>query len=430
MYEIYKLLTYLFFLISSPYFIYKLLTTKKYRAGIKERLGFLDIRFKEIKPGRRRIWIHAVSVGEVIAASLLIKRIRELWPAETLILTTVTETGNNTAKERINEADIITFFPLDIGLSVRRFKSFLKPDICIIMETEIWPNFLKIISENKTPLLIVNGRLSEKSYRGYRIGKIFFKEALKNISFFSMQTDSDAERIMLLGAEKERVCVTGNLKFDQVFKAGAQMNQDIAGELMLPADCKILVLGSTHSGEEDILISVFKKLKTKFRNLFLIVAPRHPERFKEVEDILIKNSIKFCRRTRIKEETLSGKEAILLDTIGELSKIYSIATIVFMGGSLVPVGGHNILEPAVFKKPVLFGKYMHNFRDIAELFVKSGGGIQVSEPSQIEKEISDILSNPHKQEDIGGNAYSLFEKNLGATERNIEIIKKFLPLNK
>lgn len=430
MYVIYGFLIYLFFLISSPYFIYKLLTTKKYRAGIKERLGFLDRRFKEIKPGKRRIWIHAVSVGEVIAASLLIKRIRELWPNETLILTTVTETGNNTAKARINEADIITFFPLDIGWSVRRFRNSLNPDICIIMETEIWPNFLKIISENKMPLLIVNGRLSEKSYRGYKVGKIFFKKALKNISAFSMQTDSDAERIMLLGADKEKICVTGNLKFDQVFKAGSQMNQDIAIELKLPAGCKILVLGSTHNGEEEILISVYKKLKTKFHDLFMIIAPRHPERFSEVEDLLIKSSIKFCRRTKIKEETILGKEAILLDTIGELSKIYSIATIVFMGGSLVPVGGHNILEPAVFKKPVLFGRYMHNFRDIAELFVNSGGGIQISEPSEIEKKISDLLSNPYKQKEIGRNAYSLFEKNLGATERNIEIIKKFFPLNK
>src|SRR3972149_9477167 len=408
MYVIYSFLTYLFFLISSPYFIYKLLTTKKYRTGIKERLGFLDKSLKNIKPGKRRIWIHAVSVGEVIAASLLIKRIRELWPDETLILTTVTETGNNTARKRIKEADIITFFPLDIGWSVRRFKGFLNPDICIIMETELWPNFLKIISENKTPVLIVNGRLSEKSYRGYRIGKTFFKKALKNISFFSMQTDSDAERIILLGAEKEKVFVTGNLKFDQVFKAGSQMNQDIAGELMLPTGCKILVLGSTHSGEEDILISTFKKLKRKFHDLFLIVAPRHPERFREVEDLLIKNSIKFCRRTKIKEEPFSKKEAILLDTIGELSKIYSIATIVFMGGSLVPIRGHNILEPAVFKKPVLFGKYMHNFRDIAELFVKSGGGIQVFEPSEIEKEISNLLSNPKRQEEIGKKAYSLF----------------------
>ncbi|OGL41295.1 MAG: hypothetical protein A3C43_11360 [Candidatus Schekmanbacteria bacterium RIFCSPHIGHO2_02_FULL_38_11] len=427
MYVIYGFLTYLFFLITSPYFIYKLLTTKKYRAGIKERLGFLGRRFKEMKPGKRRIWIHAVSVGEVIAASLLIKRIRELWPDETLILTTVTETGNNTARKRIKEADIITFFPLDIGWSVRRFKGFLNPDICIIMETELWPNFLKIISENKTPVLIVNGRLSEKSYRGYKTGKIFFENVLKKISAFSMQSDSDAERIMLLGAEKEKIFVTGNLKFDQVFKSGSRMNQNIAEELMLPKGCKILVLGSTHRGEEEILISVYNKLKIKFHDLFLIVAPRHPERFREVEELLTKNSIAFCRRTEIKGNNLSGKEAILLDTIGDLPKIYSITTIVFMGGSLVPVGGHNILEPAVFKKPVLFGKYMHNFRDIAELFVKSGGGIQVFEPSEIEKEISNLLSNPKRQEEIGKKAYSLFEKNLGATERNIEIIKRFLP---
>jgi len=430
MYLIYELLIYLFFILSSPYFILKILFARKYRVGLKDRVGFLNSKLKNLNPERKRILIHAVSVGEVIAASLLIKRIKELWPEAILILTTVTETGNITAKEKIKETDIITFFPLDLSLPVRRFKNYVKPDICIIMETELWPNFLRIISETGTPLLIVNGRLSEKSYRGYKIAQVFFKKVLKNISAFGMQTDSDAKRIMELGAEESKIYVTGNLKFDQVFKAGFQIKQDILKDLMLPEDYTVLVFGSTHRGEEEILIEVYKKLRQRFKNLFFILAPRHPERFREVEDILSRNSIAYCRRTELKEKNIAGKEAILLDTIGELSNIYSIASIVFIGGSLVPVGGHNILEPAVFKKPVLFGKYMHNFRDIAELFVKSGGGIQILEPSEIEEKISALLSDVSRQKEIGKIAYSLFEKNLGATDRTLDIIKKFFPLDK
>ena len=428
MYVIYNFLITLFFIFAFPYYIVRILFTRKYRAGLKERLGFINYRLDKLNPSRKRIWIHAVSVGETIAASLLIKRIRELWPDAILILTTVTETGNRTAKEKIKEADIIAFFPLDFSWSVRSFKNRLKPDLCIVMETELWPNFLRIVSGNSTPILIVNGRLSEKSYRGYKFGKSFFNKVLKNISAFSMQTDSDAGRIAALGAEKSKIYVTGNLKFDQVFMASSQIDEDIKADLMIPGDCKVLVFGSTHRGEEEILVKVYKKLLSRFKNLFFIIAPRHPERFREVEDILSKNSVSFCRRTMLKEEEVIKTDAMLLDTIGELPKIYSIASVVFIGGTLVPVGGHNILEPAVFKKPVLFGKYMHNFREIAELFVNSGGGIQVRDPSEIEERISDLLSNPEKGEEIGRVAYSLFEKNLGATDRTLELIKKFFPV--
>ena len=428
MYVIYNFLITLFFIFSFPYYLVRILLTRKYRAGLKERLGFINYRLDKLDTSRKRIWIHAVSVGETIAASLLIKRIRELWPDAILILTTVTETGNRTAKEKIKEADIIAFFPLDFSWAVRSFKNRLKPDLCIVMETELWPNFLRIVSGNSTPILIVNGRLSEKSYRGYKFGKSFFNKVLKNISAFSMQTDSDAGRIAALGAEKSKIYVTGNLKFDQVFGASSLAEPDIRKNLMIPGDSKVLVFGSTHRGEEEILVKVYKKLLSEFKNLFLIIAPRHPERFGEVEGILTKNSVSFCRRTLLKKEELIRTDAMLLDTIGELPKIYSIASVVFIGGTLVPVGGHNILEPAVFKKPVLFGKYMHNFREIAELFVNSGGGIQVRDPSEIEERISDLLSNPEKGEEIGGVAYSLFEKNLGATDRTLELIKKFFPV--
>ena len=296
------------------------------------------------------------------------------------------------------------------------------------METELWPNFLRILSENGTPIMIANGRLSEKSYSGYKIAKAFFKKVLKSISAFSMQTDSDAGRIAALGAEESKIYVTGNLKFDQVFRASSQIEKGIRADLMIPEECKVLVFGSTHRGEEEILVGAYKKLRSGFKNLFLIIAPRHPERFGEVEGILTRNSVSFCRRTLLKRDEVIKTDAMLLDTIGELSQIYSIASVVFIGGTLVPVGGHNILEPAVFKKPVFFGKYMHNFREIAELFVNSGGGIQVHDPSEIEQRISDLLSNPEKGEEIGRVAYSLFEKNLGATERTLDLIKKFFPL--
>ena len=428
MYVIYNFLIILFFIFSFPYYLVRILFTRKYRAGLKERLGFINHRLDNLDASRKRMWIHAVSVGEVIAASLLIKRIKELWPDLIIMLTTVTETGNRTAKEKIKEADVIAFFPLDFSWSVRRFKKSLKPDLCIIMETELWPNFLRILSENGTPIMIANGRLSEKSYSGYKIAKAFFKKVLKSISAFSMQTDSDAGRIAALGAEQSKIYVTGNLKFDQVFRASSQIEKGIRADLMIPEECKVLVFGSTHRGEEEILVGAYKKLRSGFKNLFLIIAPRHPERFGEVEGILTRNSVSFCRRTLLKRDEVIKTDAMLLDTIGELSQIYSIASVVFIGGTLVPVGGHNILEPAVFKKPVFFGKYMHNFREIAELFVNSGGGIQVHDPSEIEQRISDLLSNPEKGEEIGRVAYSLFEKNLGATERTLDLIKKFFPL--
>ena len=413
MYFIYSILLFLSLLFSTPYFLFRMITKGKYKKGLKQRLGFTPgVKNKDI------IWVHAVSVGEVIAASPIIDAIRKRYPKYSFLISTVTDTGQDMARKAISDPKEIIYFPLDFKWIVNKVLKSIPPKLFIMVETELWPNFIREARRRGIPLVVVNGRISPGSYKGYRVTKPFLKRVLSNIDLFCMQSKRDKERIISLGAQEEKVHTTGNVKFDGL-KTEIPERGRLAGELKISLQDPVLVAGSTHPKEEEIILDIYQKAKEEFPDLRLILAPRHPERIPEVEAICKSKNLLCVPRS----QRITGERAIiLLDTIGELAKIYSLAAIVFVGGSLVPVGGHNILEPAALGKAPLFGPYMHNFVESARLLLEGGGGIQVRNKEELRENILGLLRNPEKREKIGDRAQEIVKRHQGASGRTLELI--------
>ncbi|MBI5748078.1 MAG: 3-deoxy-D-manno-octulosonic acid transferase [Nitrospinae bacterium] len=391
----------------------------------------------EIKNGlinQSPIWIHAVSVGEVIASTSLIKSLRKEYPDIKIILSTVTDTGQQIAKERIKEADYIIYFPFDFSWSVKRALNTINPIICIIMETELWPNFLKEANKKAIPVAVINGRISERSFKRYRMISLFMKSVLESVRLFSMQTEDDAKRIVALGADKRNVNVSGNIKYDNEFKdIEEEKGKEIKNTLEVNNSDRIFIAGSTHPGEEEMVVKLYSNILKNYPDFRLVIAPRHIDRVGEVEEIVKKMGLDTVRKTellkgsRVKDQGSSNtKPIIILDTIGELSFMYSIADIVFVGGSLIPHGGQNILEPAFYKKPVIFGKYMMNFQEIAKEMILSGGGIQINNEEDLIREVGGLLNNKKKMIEIGEKGYQVIMKNRGALQKNLELIGEMI----
>ena len=427
MYFIYDLLLILFFLLFVPYFLWKMVFAGKYRTGIFQRIGFLpreiEESYKKIKP----LWFHAVSVGEVIAVIPLIHKIKEKFPERKIVLSTVTHTGYQVAVARAKGVDDIIFFPFDFSWSVKKAIRSINPQILIITETEIWPNLLRELKRHTVPSIMINGRVSPSSYKRYRLGRFFFKAVLSDISVFCMQSTIDAERIIGIGADPNKVMVSGNIKFDQyIVPISAQDRDELRRSFNLQKNQKVFVAGSTHRGEEGIILDVFKELKNFFPGLLLILAPRHPERFDEVEELIETKGIKAIRKTAIvPTEEKTYCPIVLLDTMGELARTYSIGDIIFVGGSLVNIGGHNLLEPAAYKKPVIFGPFMHNFIDITRYLIDSKGGILVKNKEEFFLWAQKLLKDKQLRNSLGEAAFDVIEKNRGALKKNREVIEKF-----
>jgi len=365
-----------------------------------------------------------------MAAIPLIRELKKKYPEEKIVLSTVTDTGNYTARQQLKEADAVIFFPFDYPGIVGKIIKKVKPHLFITLETEIWPNFLQRLNHHKIPAIMVSGRISSNSYHKYRLFSFFFRKVLENISFFCMQSKIDAQRIMNIGAKPERVKITGNLKLNQ--NIPIRIPEDRQGlflSLNIRENQNILIAGSTHRGEEEIILNVFKKLKGEFPDLVILLAPRHPERFSEVSTLLENKGFRSIRRTEIKpSSTPDNFEVILLDTIGELFKFYSIGTVIFIGGSLVPIGGHNILEPAIYKKAVLFGPFMDNFSEISQILEERGAGIRVRNEEEFFFQGRKLLLNGDLRESLGRSALEVIEENQGALRKSIEVIERFLNL--
>jgi 3-deoxy-D-manno-octulosonic-acid transferase len=405
-----------------------LLIRRKYRCGFFRKCGLLSLSRVNKTLQSPPVWVHAVSVGEVMAAVPFIKEIKKRYPEVSLLLSTVTETGHFTAQRNAKEADLIIFFPFDFPFIVRRMISKIRPLVFVSLETEIWPNFLRELARQGIKSMIVNGRISSNSFKNYYFFRFFFKKVLSIISHFSMQTPTDAERIIKIGAPPARVMVSGNIKFDQqVPPIAPEEKEQICKELKVMENRKIFIAGSTHRGEEEMVIDVYRTLKEKIHDLVLLLAPRHPERFDEVEEILKQTDITYIRQTALQAGSIHrSPDVILLDTIGELAKIYSIGTIVFIGGSLVPVGGHNVLEPAVFSKPVIFGKFMGNFSEISRILKDKNAAIQVSDKEEFTKQAIHLLETPEICNQIGSNAFEVVKQNSGAVNKSVDILARIL----
>jgi len=452
-YLLYNILFTFFLIFAGPYFLFRALIDERFRRELIQRMGFLPTLSL-----KRPIWVHAASVGEVFCSIPLLKIIKKEFPQCHIVLTTMTRTGHEAARIQIPEADTVLFFPIDHPLVIRRAIKRIKPSLLLIAETELWPNLLRRCGEKGIPIVLFNGRVSQKSLRGYLFLKSLFKGCLKSITAFLMQTEEDRARIIEIGAPAEKTSVVGNLKFDQTFSTIAPQGvEQTAKSFGLCGNEKILIAGSTHDGEEEILISLFKDLRKIHPYLILLLAPRHLDRLGEVEKILKRESIPWKKRsgfTPLESPTLhtlhggvkapslltgltmdqdrsdQGKNelswVILLDTMGELMGLYSLGTLVFIGGSLVPVGGHNPLEPLFFKKCVLFGPFMFNFSEVSRGLIESGGATLVTGKKDLLLHLKHLLSDERACKEMGEKGFQFLQKHQGATERIFKEIRPFL----
>jgi 3-deoxy-D-manno-octulosonic-acid transferase len=427
-YFLYNVLLILIALFLIPYYVLRGLRHGKTRRGIRERFGWYD-RSKLAKlEGKQVFWVHAVSVGETRAAIPLIEALRKKHPEAAILISNVTETGHAIACE-IKGIDSCIYFPFDLSWVVGWSLKKIKPAVVIIVETEIWPNFVRHTKRSGAKLVLVNGRISDRSFPRYLRFRGVFSLLLKQFDAFCMQSSQDADRIKVLGASPDKVSVSQNLKFDmQIDLTALPSVEEIKSLYRLPADSLIWVAGSTHAGEEELIVAVYQQLRPQFSNLVLILAPRHPERARTVGEMLSKLEAPYRLRSQLKgaEPPLQSGEVLLVDTIGEIMPLYKASDVVFVGGSFVPVGGHNILEAALLKKPVLFGPYMHNFKEISKLILKSCGGWKVDNAKGLAERMETLLQHAPLRESVGLSGFGLIDKNVGATVETIAVIDRLL----
>jgi len=425
MYILYNLLLNFAFVISFPYL---LLRAALGGHGIAERTGRLPQEKIENIVDEKVIWFHAASVGEVKALSTIIPQVRKDHPEYSLVVSTLTKSGRKEAERILREIKFVFYLPLDLKRFVRRALDKIKPEALILVETELWPNLIKESKKRGCFIALINGRISDPSLRKYLLVRSLFHETLSYFDLICMQSEEQKEKLILLGANPDIIKVTGNLKFDRLLCLPEDIRQyELIKQISIPEDFKVIIGGSVRSGEERILIDVFKRLDEKNPNLILILAPRHLNRLKEVEKVISNRGMKFIRRSQLYNKTsLDNHSVILLDTIGELSGMYSLADVAFVGGSLVPVGGHNLLEPAIYGVPVLFGPYVDHFKEEAKILIQSGGGIQVKDAEELYLNLSSLLSDEQRRTELGEKAKEAIQEETGVSQRTADLIFSLL----
>jgi 3-deoxy-D-manno-octulosonic-acid transferase len=432
MYFLYSILLGVGVLALLPRFLFDALRHGKYAAGLSERAGRLP-RFDS--GGRPVVWLHCVSVGETQAARPLARAVLERYPNHALVVSTTTQTGQRVAREAFaGDAALVFYFPFDWAWSVRRALRAVNPSAVLVMETELWPRFFRECHRRGVPVALVNGRVSEKSFRRYKLIRSFIGRVLSDLTLASMQTEADAERVRSLGLSPERVSVTGNVKFDME-DAGSQVLTDGLRERFgLDGRRPLVVAASTHAPEERVALEAYKLIydSNPEARPRLLVAPRHPERFGEVAALLDESGLEWSRRSGPRRRADAACDVILLDSIGELRAVYPLAEVVFVGGSIAPVGGHNILEPALAARPVVTGAHTSNFKAIVEAFLERDALAQLPhmEDGEAARELASalrvLLEDDAKRLRAGERARSLVEQNRGATERTVKLLAPIL----
>lgn len=427
MYVVYTALIVLFALVVSPWLIYQAVRYRKYVGSLSQRLGYLPVSFNiDAEPS---IWIHAVSVGELLTARPLISALRERHPSLRLFLSTTTLSAQQLARRGGLEVDAVFYFPFDLGFVVRRTLDLVRPRMFLMMETELWPNLLRECRRRGIKTAVVNGRLSGRSFPRYRRVRGFFKHVLADVDRFCVQSEESARRFVEIGAPAARVIVTGSLKFDSLEPAAGQnrARDRVLRYLRFAPARPVWVAGSTMRGEDAIVLRTFRRIKAAHPTAVLVLAPRHPERFDEVATMAAQEGFRTVRRSELPIDAEPRADVVVLDTIGELAIVYQIATVVFVGGSLVPTGGHNILEPAVYGKPVVVGPSMHNFAEIAAAFTTHDAAVQVASDGAFEAEMLALLSDPVRRARLGAAARALVEANRGAKIKTLEVLDTLVP---
>jgi 3-deoxy-D-manno-octulosonic-acid transferase len=422
MYRLYSLVLALLALAYLPLFLVRKVWGAGYPVALRERLGFARVPPASVPRGR--FWVHAVSVGEVMAAVPLVQALQMRWPAADVVVSTVTATGDRVARARLPEAAAVFTFPLDFPGAVRRTVGRIAPAAFIALETELWPNLLRALRRAGVPAVLANGRISDRSYRRYRLVRGLFRRVLDDVALLCMQSEEDARRIINLGARPERVLVTGNLKMEA--PPGDAGTAEIWRRLLHLGQAPVVVAGSTHRGEEALVLDAFRAVRPAADGLRLVLAPRHPERLGEVEALIQSRGLAVVRRSRVSPG--STPDVILVDTMGELASLYAVADVIFVGGSLVPVGGHNVVEPALHAKSVVFGPHMTNFREAAALLLRADAAIQVGNESELATALGRLLGDPTAREALGRAAWNAVRAHQGACVRTVAAIERVLTL--
>jgi 3-deoxy-D-manno-octulosonic-acid transferase len=426
MYLIYSLLFSIGALLTAPYYWWRKGRSQK-RGYWAERFGSNP--FQETSPGA--IWVHAVSLGETVAVAGLVKEMQRTFPERKIYLSHVTPAGREAGEKQLPSVAGRFYIPLDWRWAARKALARIKPSLLVIVETELWPNLLRAAQEAGTRVVMVNARMSKRSLRRYRFARPFMRQVLANVDEICAQTEEDAERFRRIGARPERVKMVGNLKFDAQPPKLGEFARALKAALRQAQRGPVLVAASTMPGEEPLVLQAWDLIQARYRQALLILAPRHPARFEGVSQDLARAQRGFVRRTAlpVEERALSSQLAssgiLLLDTIGELAGVFEVADLVFIGGSLVPTGGHNLLEPAYWSKVIAFGPSMDNFRDIARLFLDADAAIQIRNPEEL-AHATWLLENKEARERMGARARQVLEQNSGATARTLDDLRKFL----
>jgi 3-deoxy-D-manno-octulosonic-acid transferase len=433
MYFFYRILTAAGMFLLAPYF-----ALRGWRAGepsraLRERLGSLPPEIA-VRPAASNVtengpvWIHAVSVGEVLAAQPLIDGLKRRYPAATIFVSTTTETGQRLARERLQTSDGIFYFPLDWVVPVRRALRAIKPSLVIIMETEIWPNFLREAHRAKIPVVFANARISEKSFARFKQWEFlvgpFFRRTMQDAELFLAQSPEDSARLQAMGATPERIAVTGNLKYDAAAPAISRFGHWLEQQIRQQERWPVLVAGSVVAGEEESVLAAYDLVQRQWRRTLLVLAPRKPTQFDAAAAIASAGGWKVVRRSALDLNVTLDEAAdiLLLDSIGELAGLYSLADATFVGGSLVAAGGHNILEPAWFARPPAFGPYTENFKEMAGQFLDAHAGVQVTSGAGLGKVWIQLIEDNTMRQRMGAAARAISERNRGATERSLDHI--------
>jgi len=431
MYLLYSALLGVALLASLPYWLFQMLRHGKYRIGLWERLGRVPQRLSS--RAASVIWVHAVSVGEVVAVSSLVKEIERQFPRHRVLVSTTTDTGQALAGKYFGESSVF-YFPMDFGFAIRPYLIALRPELIVLAETEFWPNFLRLAHDSGASIAVVNARISDRSWPNYRRFSRLLKKVLPKIALFLAQTEEDRNRLVEIGAREECLSVTGNLKFDLTLPAPPPIVEGVRESLKKASAGPILVCGSTVEGEEPLLLKAFENILVRHPHAVMILAPRHPERFDSVATLIRQMNIRFWRRSLWNGEALTGGVltgeeltggVFLLDTIGELAALYALADLAFVGGSLVPRGGHNIIEPAQHGVAIVVGNHTENFRDVVRLF-QGRNAVRIVSLSELPLVFMDLLANDAERLALGSRALETVRSQTGATARTLQALKSLL----
>jgi 3-deoxy-D-manno-octulosonic-acid transferase len=412
----------------APWFLYQAVRYQKYIGSLAQRMGYLPVSFN--LDGDESIWIHAVSVGEALTARALLPELRQRYPKLRIFVSTTTLSGQQIARTRLQDVDAVFFFPFDLPPFVNRTLRLVRPRLFVMLDTEIWPNLLRACRRQGVKSILVNGRISSRSYPRYHMARRLFGRVLADVDKFCMQSEESARRIVQIGADPAKVLVTGSLKFESLESPAAAAGRGegrVLRYFRIPPSRPVLMAGSTLKGEEAPVLSAFAAVRRALPGALLIIAPRKPERFGEAEALARAEGFRVVRRSALPVDAEPRADVVVLDSIGELAHLFQVATVVFVGGSLVDHGGHNILEPAVHGKPIVFGPYMGNFAEIAEAFLNNQAAIEVRDGAELGEVCVRLLSDSVERARLGAAARALVEANRGAKPRTLEAIEDLLP---